>query len=358
MSEANRKAAGQAVLAQERAQRAKIARPTINSDKTVSGNRARALLLGVALTSAALTGLACGDATETTPVDGGADTGAPLSGYAPCSAATKVGGFTVTLAAAFTGVDGQVLDGVVPQNVPRELQTAGSCRLLGAPSLACSPPCAPGETCSESGACITYPQSHSVGTVTLTGLEVPVAMSPQYGNIYTNPAQLPHPGFIEGADIRLTATGGDYAPFTLSGQGIRPMEVADASKAVLVESGKSVDLSWKAPGLAGLARVHIELNINNHGTTAAWIACEAEDTGSFSIPAELVTALYDLGLSGGPTVVVTRRSADSTTIAAGCVQLLVSSELALEVEVPGLTSCTVDTDCPSGETCQTDLTCK
>jgi hypothetical protein len=308
------------------------------------------------LAVAALCFGACSD-EAVVPADGGStDLGASgLSGYNPCSAATKVGGFTITLAEAFTGVNGQVLDGVVPQNVPKEVQTSGSCRLLSAPSLACSPPCSPGQTCGTSGSCITYPQSLSVGTVTVSGLKAQLSMSPQYGNNYTNPSTLPHPGFDQGADIRLAASGGDTAAFTLSGQGIAPL--VSAEKKVTVESGKSADLKWTAPSDKGLARVHIELNINNHGTTAAWIECEAEDTGSFSIPEALITALTGMGLSGGPTIILTRRTADSTTLSAGCVQLAVASELALEVEVPGLTSCTVDTDCPSGQTCQADLSC-
>jgi hypothetical protein len=310
------------------------------------------------LTVAALCAGACSDeATPPSPDGGSGDLGATaLSGYKPCSAATKVGGFTITLAEAFTGVNGQVLDGVVPQNVPQEAQTSGSCRLLSPPTLSCSPPCSPGQTCGASGSCITYPQSLSIGTVTVSGLKAQLSMTPQYGNNYTNPSSLPHPGFSEGADIRLAASGGDTAAFSLGGQGIA--QLVSPAKKVTVQSGKSVDLTWTAPSTQGLARVHIELNINNHGTTSGWIECEAEDTGSFSIPAVLVTALTGMGLSGGPTIVLTRRTADSTPISAGCVQLAVASELALEVEVPGLTSCTVDTDCPSGQTCQADLSCK
>lgn len=242
---------------------------------------------------------ACSDEAAD-PTDGGpGNLGAKvLSGYNPCSAATKVGGFTITLAEVFTGVNGQVLDGVVPQNVPKEVQTSGSCKLLSKPQLTCSPPCTPGQTCGTSGSCITYPQSLSVGTVTVSGLKAQLSMSPQYGNNYTNPSSLPHPGFSEGADIRLAASGGDTAAFTLSGQGIAPL--VSSTKKVPVESGKSVDLTWTPPGAKGHARVHIELNINNHGSTSAWIACEAEDTGSFSIPEALVTALTGMGLSGGP----------------------------------------------------------
>jgi hypothetical protein len=66
----------------------------------------------------------------------------------------------------------------------------------------------------------------------------------------------------------------------------------------------------------------------------------------------------NLGVAGFPTVVVTRSATGSTTIAPGRVDLVVSSTIERSVEIAGLTSCTADTDCQPGQTCQSDLTCK
>jgi hypothetical protein len=88
------------------------------------------------------------------------------------------------------------------------------------------------------------------------------------------------------------------------------------------------------------------------------IECDTEDTGSLEISAALVTKLLDLGVAGFPTVIVTREAVGSVTIAPGRVDLIVSSVVEHAVQVSGLTSCSADTDCPSGQTCQSDLTCK
>ena len=88
------------------------------------------------------------------------------------------------------------------------------------------------------------------------------------------------------------------------------------------------------------------------------IECDADDTGSLEIAAPLVTELINLGVAGFPTIIVTRKSVGSTTIAQGRVDLIVSSDVEHEVQVSGVTSCTDDMDCPSGQTCQSDLTCK
>ena len=76
------------------------------------------------------------------------------------------------------------------------------------------------------------------------------------------------------------------------------------------------------------------------------------------IPAALVTKLLSLGVAGFPTVVVTRQWIGSTTIAPGRVDLVISSSLERTVTIDGLVSCTDTVDCPDGQTCQSDLTCK
>jgi len=301
---------------------------------------------------------ACGDEDgDSRAADG---TVGPLTHYKPCAEDKKVGGIEATLAAAFTGVQGQVYDGVVPGNIPSEVSKTAECRLYSARSLFCTPSCVPGETCGEAGKCIPYPKSHSVGAVTVTGLKVPLSMSPNGSiNYYTNPSPLPHPGFDTGADLALRTGGGDYQPVTLLGQGIEQVAAGAGGAKVLVESGKAVTVTWKAPARAGPARIHLELNINQHGGTGGWITCDnVPDTGSYTIPAAMVSALYKMGLSGFPGLTVTRRTADSADITPGCMQFTVVSSLELDLSVAGITSCTRDTDCPTGQTCQKDLTCK
>ena len=276
--------------------------------------------------------------------------------YAPCPGSTHVGGFQITLADDYTGADGQVLDGIVPANVPEEVQVDGACRLLRAVSLYCEPACVPGETCGAEGACIPYPERSSVGLVTLTGLIDALSMEAKWGNTYTNPGSMTHPGYEPGADIGLTADGGDFEAFSLRGFGVEAL-VVNGNSDVVVAAGTGISLSWSPPTVDGPVKVHIELNLNNHGSTSAWIACDAEDTGSFTIPATLLDALYDIGVSGFPSLSMSRRSVDSASISPGCVDLMVVSEAEVPVEIDGITSCTTNQQCPPGQSCGADLAC-
>jgi len=190
--------------------------------------------------------------------------------------------------------------------------------------------------------------------VTVTGLKAPVSMTARAPVFfYTNTDPLEHPGFEAGAELGLEANGAE--PFALRGWGITALEVRTPS--LPLARGTPARLEWGVPDDAGPARVHLNLNIANHGGTPAWIECEVPDTGAFEIPAELVEGLLDLGFSGFPSVALTRRTADSVSLGAGCVDLLVRSTVVLDVEIQGLVSCDAADQCPEGETCRVDLTC-
>jgi hypothetical protein len=45
-------------------------------------------------------------------------------------------------------------------------------------------------------------------------------------------------------------------------------------------------------------------------------------------------------------------------MAQGRVDLVVSSDVERALEIPGLTSCNGDEDCPDGRKCRTDLKCE
>jgi hypothetical protein len=287
--------------------------------------------------------------------DGSAGDLGPLL-YNPCPVTTKVGGFEVTLAEKYTGVSGQVLDGVVPTQVPNLAQNAEECSLWVAKTLFCDPPCVPGETCGTEGSCIPYPESHSVGTVVIEGLKEPLSMEAKWGNHYTNPGTMAHPGYEVSAALHVEASGGDYEPFHLRGVGVEPLEVTTTSAEVAQGAGLAV--AW-IPGqeVAGV-RIALELNINNHGSNSAWIECDVSDSGAYTVPSDLIGALFGLGVSGFPSLVITRQSVDSTTIEPGCVQFAVTTSQALAISVEGVISCTNDAACPKGQTCGVDLQCQ
>ena len=241
--------------------------------------------------------------------------------------------------------------------MPEEVQAEGACRLLRPRILRCEPPCSGGQTCGDGGACLPYPASVDVGKVTVVGMKAALSMEPSPpGNVYTNRETLPHPAFGPGDALQLAASGGEGGePFVLGGVGVAPLDAGEDT--VPVRDGEAVSLSWAPLAEPGPVSVHVELTINAHGTTPARIECEAPDTGSFEVPAGLVSALLGFGTSGWPSVQLTRRSADSTDLSFGCVQFVVVSKAGLALDVPGVVSCSDDTDCEGGQICQGDLTC-
>jgi hypothetical protein len=88
------------------------------------------------------------------------------------------------------------------------------------------------------------------------------------------------------------------------------------------------------------------------------IECDVPDTGSFDVPAPLITALVNLGRAGYPTVKVTRRVIAKAPTQPN-VTLTISSMVEREVDT-GVISCgaTSSPPCPAGKTCQADFTCQ
>lgn len=297
--------------------------------------------------------LGCGGEEEG-GMDGGDLPAMPAAaiGYAPCPAASEIGEFVVELAPDYTRVGGKVFDGALPSQVPVELMTAGACRLLTPPALSCDPPCAfSTQTCGPDGMCLPLPMGRDVGTVTVDGMAVPVSMTPNaVTKNYSAAPALPHPGFEPGASLRLRTTGGDYEPLELHGWGVSLFTLS--TDPVRVDPGAPTLLEWETPDDPGPAHVFISLNINVHGAGKAWIECDFPDSGAGEIPAELIDGLIAEGLSGFPTLTATRRTATSSLLEPGCVELLVSSQVEPPVTVNGLTSCNDNSMCPAGQTCR------
>ncbi|MDI1479147.1 hypothetical protein [Polyangium sp. y55x31] len=262
-----------------------------------------------------------------------------------------------------TAVLGKVYDGPTPsQIIWEEAAKEGACKLSTPRVPFCNTPCGGSAACVEDDQCQDYPLAHSAGKVTVKGLhtesgEDGFSMDPVV-NAYQPPAnvKLPYPAFAEGDVISFQAAGDYYSGFTLEAAGIAPLALT--SDTLTLESGKPVSLAWTPPTKAGSSRIYVKLDISHHGGTKGMIECDADDTGSLGISAALLTKLLDLGVAGYPSIVVARKSTGSTTIKEGRVDLVVTSTIEEAVQIPGLTSCTSDVDCPNGQICQADLTCK
>ncbi len=328
----------------------------------------RGLLLPV-LSLGALFGCSTPAETNNTTPDGGGgaqDAGDPniLAGtfqvrlVAPVAASNGNPGTP-----GLTAVLGKIYDGPVPsQLIWEEDSKEGACRLLVPRVPFCNTPCGGSAVCVENDTCEPYPTAHSAGTVTAKGIQTETGASEftmkPVANNYQPPAdiKLKYPGFAEGDIISMEAAGEFYSAFSVESKGIAQLVVLNDT--ITLEPNKAVTLNWTPPGTAGGSTIHVKVDISHHGGSKGRIECDTEDTGTLELPAALVTKLINLGVAGFPTVLITRSSLGSVTIAPGRVELVVSSDIEKALEIPGLVSCTDTSNCPMGQTCQQDLTCK
>jgi len=279
------------------------------------------------------------------------------SGHA-CEMGERVGSFSLELTDEYTSFRGAVSDSVSPLSVFEIVREQGGCRVLTARSLFCSTPCAAGvEICAGDDECVPASTKLSAGEVELSGLEVGVEVSPNgITQDYNETISEPLPAFLPGAEISLRASGEEIESFVLAGRGMSPL--LSEMMEIEVASGAETVLSWEPPsGDLEFSEVHVSLSVNAHGTTSGWLECSVPDVGAFTIPEVLITELVELGLSGFPRVTLSRRSVDSAEIAEGCVDFSVASSRTLPVVVPGLASCSDDSDCAEGLFCLPELVC-
>jgi hypothetical protein len=296
--------------------------------------------------------------------------GTPTPDLGDAGADQLVGTFTISLVApspgdpsGHTSLVGKVYDGPTPAQVIWESASqAGDCQLSKPRVPFCSTPCGGSAACVEDDQCQDYPTAHSVGTVQVSGVKTTsgakdFALSP-VANTYqpSGDIALPFPAFAEGEAIRLAAKGCDLPAFTLSAKGVAPLDLSADDLALA--RGSALHLAWTAAGTSAASRIHVRLDISHHGGSKGMIECDSDDDGSLDVASELISSLLDLGAAGYPTIIVTRHNDGSAQIAPGTVKLTVSSSVEKAVGVPGLDSCNDDTDCPTGKTCQSDLSCK
>ncbi|MES1183779.1 MAG: hypothetical protein ABUL60_08180 [Myxococcales bacterium] len=322
------------------------------------------------------------DGTAGTSSVAGSSTSAGTSGSSSMTAGTNGGGapstgsnevvgtFQVQIQVdeadstkGMTKIVGQVGDGPVPANVVWTVaKEEGGCRLETPKSPFCDGGCG-SDVCVADGKCQAYPTGHSVGAVTLKGVQLvgggsEIALK-EIAKAYQPPSgtMLAYPPFAQGDDISVHAEGGDYAAFDLATKGVDPLSLTSTD--FELEEDKALTLTWDAPSDPKSAQVYVKVDISHHGGAKGKIECDVDDTGSLTISPAMMTQLIGLGVAGYPSVVVMRQSIDSAKIAPGLVRLEVSARTEQYLTVKGYTSCTVDEDCPTGKTCRTsDSTCQ
>lgn len=276
---------------------------------------------------------------------------------ARCDRSERLGALGVSLNEDRTIVAGAISDGVLPSSVPEVAAESGSCQLLVPRNLFCSS-CNMDQACAGNDECVPEPKKVSAGKVTVEGLQVPVEVSPSGITLdYSKTVLEPFPAFGPGDAIELHAAGDVVPAFTAGLLGVA--ELVTDQQEIAFGYGDPAVIQWDTtnadPESTG---VFVSFSVNVHGAVTGWIECIAPDTGEFAIPAELVSELIDMGLSGFPRAEIERRSSATLDLDSGCVEFHISSKVTLEIALEGLDSCNEDAACDSGQSCNDEKVCE
>lgn len=272
----------------------------------------------------------------------------PLAGA--CPLATRFGGFTVEVNPDYSAIDGKVLAAVVPVTVLTEVATDGECRLHRKENPWCDPACAGDETCDLTEVCIDYPLAVDLGDVTIAGLVEDVRLTPAVPGYRYFDTELDHPTVVPGALVELRTAGGAFEPVRLHGVGVEPLTMTETEWTLTRDQAFTVH--WNGPTAAVRSHVLLALSVDQHGVTPGSISCEFVDDGEGEIPATLVRAMLDAGVTGYPNGRLSRQTVDSVGIGEGCMDLSVTYPLLADrVNVSGHTPCKQLNDCPPGHPC-------
>jgi hypothetical protein len=255
---------------------------------------------------------------------------------------------------AYTKLLGQIYDGPQPplQVLKLDSEEQG-CQLMVPKNPFCAGGCT-GGVCVDENNCQAYPGTVNAGTANISGFKGgDLVITPtDRGNVYQPNPTLPAHACDEGNEITVKTD-----KFTLKGKCVSSLELtAKMTDKIPVKTGMPVKLTWTPPGQANISRMEIHLDIAHHGGKKGEINCDVADTGSFDIPATLVSKLVSLGLAGFPTIEM-RRVHTSPASNEPNVKILLTSDVARDVDT-GVVSCNDSSQCPPGQTCDRDLTCK
>jgi hypothetical protein len=300
--------------------------------------------------------------------DGGSTAGADTSGLA-------VGTFNIKLvkaegtAEAHTTVQGSVGD-IPPVNSRiigwKKTPGEGDCELYVPEMPFCDPSCDSGKTCiagTDESFCSAAETLYDLGTVTVKGLQSSegtesLELTGVVKKYSLGKNTLLYPPFAEGDAVSIEASGKDIDGFTVSSNGIEPLEVLTSGD-ITMEKNKPVSIEWTPATMANNSTIEVVIDISHHGGQRGEVRCSTDDTaGSLEIPAALITKLMNLGYAGFPSMDINRVATGSTTTEAGRVDFIISSGETKAIQIPGLASCDESHPCESGKTCGTDAMCK
>ena len=285
--------------------------------------------------------------------DGGANGGTGAASAGGTSAGGQLGTFTIALnpavedEPAYTSIFGKVYGGAYPTDVIETvIASDANCTVFKYSLHACyDPSCTGDQTCVAENVCVPKPSPVSVGDVTIAGVGASSLKLTATNLNYQYPLDLPYPGISEGEPVTLTGSGGAFAAFTISTEGVAPIATSDSS--YLVSNDQPLTLTW-TPGASSVnAEVTATLNISKHGGSAGYMLCTTIDSGTLTIAADVLKALVGLGVAGFPELLLKRSTHGEATVAAGTIALEVEAVAKPPLNIEGYCSCFNDSDCGS-----------
>ncbi|HEY5955764.1 MAG TPA: hypothetical protein VIV60_04390 [Polyangiaceae bacterium] len=283
-----------------------------------------------------------GGNTSSSNVGGNTSASDPIVGYF-----SVVLNPAVDATAAYTTVFGKAYTGpVLTSVIETPAASNAQCKVYAFSQQSCTnPSCTTQQSCVAANVCKDNPTLVSVGEVSITGVGGSSIKLSAINKNYQYAGEITYPGFAEGDTITLTAKGDYYPEFSVSAKGVSPIALSESS--YTIASGSPLALKWDPSGSAVKANVNLGLNISKHGGSAGYLSCDVEDTGSYTIPADLITSLINLGVAGFPQLTVTRSSRGTSAVTQGVVQLAVQSLAIPNLQVEGYCSCFNSADCGS-----------
>jgi hypothetical protein len=302
-------------------------------------------LLSVAILSAALFE-GCSSSGDSTPNPGAGGTTSTSDGK------SVVGNFKVGLnpavgtLAAYTSIIGKAYSGpVLTPVIETPIKSNSECAVYAYDQQSCIPACSTTQTCVATNTCKDNPTVVAVGDVSVAGIgSTTLKLTGVSGN-YQYPLDITYPGFAEGDTITLSATGDHYPAFSATAKGVAPLELSATS--YTIDTGTALDIKWTAGSSAVGAKVNIGLNISKHGGSAGYLSCDVSDTGSYTIPADLITALINLGVAGFPQLTMTRATKGEAPVSTGVIEFVVEAVAIPNLQVKGYCSCFNSAECGS-----------